>query len=205
VVSITTGGGSGSPGGSDTQVQFNDSTAFGGDAGFTYDKSTAVVSLDNLEAVTFAFVSFGGAFGVKVTTTDTNSILVVAGNDPAGGGIGGSVRLDSGTGDAGNSQGSTIIALGAVSGTGGSVDVVLGVGSTQNGAMFVTQGSLVLTDTSVDETALFGAGVIDKCIVLTQVGSAPTGNLTNSGILYVDSGALMYRGSSGTVTPIAPA
>lgn len=32
-------GGSGTPGGSDTQVQFNDSSSFGGDAGFTYNKT----------------------------------------------------------------------------------------------------------------------------------------------------------------------
>ncbi|WP_395019791.1 hypothetical protein [Dongia sp.] len=35
---LTSGGGSGTPGGSNTQVQFNDSGSFGGDAGFTYDK-----------------------------------------------------------------------------------------------------------------------------------------------------------------------
>ena len=34
------GGGGGSPGGSDTQVQFNDGGSFGGDAGFTYNKTT---------------------------------------------------------------------------------------------------------------------------------------------------------------------
>jgi len=33
-------GGDGTPGGSDTQVQFNDSGAFGGDAGLVYNKST---------------------------------------------------------------------------------------------------------------------------------------------------------------------
>jgi hypothetical protein len=38
-------GGSGSPGGSNTQVQFNDSGAFGGDAGFTYDKTNDLVTI----------------------------------------------------------------------------------------------------------------------------------------------------------------
>ena len=33
-------GGGGTPGGSDTQVQFNDSDSFGGDAGLTYNKTT---------------------------------------------------------------------------------------------------------------------------------------------------------------------
>lgn len=40
-----TGGGAGTPGGSDTQVQFNDATAFGGDAGLTYNKTTDVLSV----------------------------------------------------------------------------------------------------------------------------------------------------------------
>ena len=40
VVSISTGGGGGSPGGSDTQVQFNDAGSFGGDAGLIFNKTT---------------------------------------------------------------------------------------------------------------------------------------------------------------------
>lgn len=37
--------GGGTPGGSDTQVQFNDSSAFGGDAGLTYDKTTDTLTV----------------------------------------------------------------------------------------------------------------------------------------------------------------
>ena len=35
----------GSPGGADTQVQFNDSSSFGGDANFTFNKSTDALSI----------------------------------------------------------------------------------------------------------------------------------------------------------------
>jgi filamentous hemagglutinin len=38
-------GGGGSPGGSDTQVQFNDAGSFGGDAGLTYNKTTDRLTL----------------------------------------------------------------------------------------------------------------------------------------------------------------
>jgi hypothetical protein len=38
-------GGGGSPGGSTTQVQFNDSSAFGGDTGLTYDKTTDTLAV----------------------------------------------------------------------------------------------------------------------------------------------------------------
>jgi hypothetical protein len=40
--------GSGTPGGSNTHVQFNDSGAFGGVAGFTFDKTTETVNASNL-------------------------------------------------------------------------------------------------------------------------------------------------------------
>ena len=41
-------GGGGSPGGLNTQVQFNDGGSFGGDAGMTYDKATDTLSATNL-------------------------------------------------------------------------------------------------------------------------------------------------------------
>jgi hypothetical protein len=39
------GGGGGTPGGANTQIQFNDSSAFGGSANFTFNKATGNVSL----------------------------------------------------------------------------------------------------------------------------------------------------------------
>jgi hypothetical protein len=41
--------------------------------------------------------------------------------------------------------------------------------------------------------------------LLMQNGTAPSVSLTGGGILYVEAGALKYRGSSGTVTTIGPA
>jgi hypothetical protein len=46
-----------------------------------------------------------------------------------------------------------------------------------------------------------GAGVLG----IANAGTVPTSNPTGGGILYVEAGALKYRGSSGTVTIIAPA
>lgn len=45
VESCTAAGGGGTPGGSDTQVQFNDSSAFGGDSQLTFNKSTGLLTL----------------------------------------------------------------------------------------------------------------------------------------------------------------
>lgn len=52
-------------------------------------------------------------------------------------------------------------------------------------------------------TATFGGG--GGVIFIGNAGTVPTSNPTSGGILYVEAGALKYRGSSGTVTTIAPA
>ncbi len=41
--------------------------------------------------------------------------------------------------------------------------------------------------------------------LLMQNGTAPTASITGGGIMYVEAGALKYRGSSGTITTIGPA
>lgn len=69
-----------SPGGSNTQVQFNDSSAFGGDAGLTYNKTTDALSVlgnvgvkgaSGADALTVTGSSFlnGSLFTVKNATT----------------------------------------------------------------------------------------------------------------------------------------
>ncbi len=60
---------SGTPGGSNTQVQFNDGGAFGGDAGLTYAKSTDALTVN-------------GAL-----TVDTNTLVVDAANNRVGVGV----------------------------------------------------------------------------------------------------------------------
>lgn len=42
------GGGNGSPGGANTQVQFNDGGVFGGDVGFTYSKTNDILNVTNI-------------------------------------------------------------------------------------------------------------------------------------------------------------
>ena len=44
------GGGNGVPGGANTQVQFNDAGEFGGDSGFTYNKTTNTLFVENISA-----------------------------------------------------------------------------------------------------------------------------------------------------------
>jgi hypothetical protein len=52
-------------------------------------------------------------------------------------------------------------------------------------------------------TKSYGGGV--GVIYVANASTAPTTNPTGGGVLYVEAGALKYRGSSGTVTTIANA
>lgn len=71
------GGGNGTPGGANTQVQYNDAGTFGGDAGFVYNNNTNQLSVSgNISAVNF--VSSGGnVSGVNVVTANR---FIAAGN-----------------------------------------------------------------------------------------------------------------------------
>lgn len=62
---------------------------------------------------------------------------------------------------------------------------------------------LVLRDLRVNGMSSLGGGVGQ--IAIANATTVPTTNPTGGGLLYVEAGALKYRGSSGTVTTIAPA
>lgn len=64
---IGSGGGSTFPGGSDTQVQFNDSGSFNGDAGFTYNKTTDIATIGGLNLT--------GLTASQITATDGSKNL----------------------------------------------------------------------------------------------------------------------------------
>jgi hypothetical protein len=73
------GGGSGTPSGSDTQVQFNDAGAFGGDADFTYNKTTNALSLGG-----DLTLSDGGSFTTTLQTITPTANRTVSFPDATG-------------------------------------------------------------------------------------------------------------------------
>lgn len=99
--SVSGGGGSvvGTPGGSDTQVQFNDNGVFGGASVLTWNKNTSVLALNGTEKVTnagtanalsitqlgntSASISVGGALNIN-NTLNTGAGLVLYSNHGAG-------------------------------------------------------------------------------------------------------------------------
>ncbi len=78
-------------------------------------------------------------------------------------------------------------------------DIVQFKNNTATAVMTVGQNGNV----GIGASATFGAGA--GVIGLKTATTLPTVNPTNGGILYVDAGALKYRGTSGTITTIAAA
>jgi len=72
-VSISSGGG-GTPGGSTTQVQFNDAGAFGGDSAFVWNKTSNTLTLDDASAGGYyGAIITGGTSGLRLETNNRNS------------------------------------------------------------------------------------------------------------------------------------
>ena len=74
-------GGSGSPGGSDTQVQFNDGGSFAGNSGLTFNKTSGVFTVD--KGAVFNEGSHDSDFRVE-SNTNANMLVVNAGTDRVG-------------------------------------------------------------------------------------------------------------------------
>jgi hypothetical protein len=109
-LSWASGGGGGSPGGSNTQVQFNDSGSFGGDSGLTYNKTTDVLTVSGgavLQGLTAGrgagAISSNTAFGTRALQANTTGAQNVA--------IGGGANFQDGALEA-NTIGVNNIAIG---------------------------------------------------------------------------------------------
>lgn len=83
------GGGNGHPGGSNTQVQYNDNGTFGGTVGFTFNETTNTVTAEHFVATTFSGLLYGIANNAltvtansqpNITSVGTLGNLIVAGN-----------------------------------------------------------------------------------------------------------------------------
>lgn len=80
-ITIAAAGGSGSPGGSDTQVQFNDSGSFAGDAGLTYNKTTDALTVTGL--VNTPIIQAHTSGGLTLEAQGGGDVLIIG----SGGGV----------------------------------------------------------------------------------------------------------------------
>lgn len=133
--------------------------------------------------------------GATSGSTGTGGKLALQGGAAtAGNGVGGDVVIDGGTGFGTGAHGKAKFRAAnhdCVSALPATQELVFdGPGAQGVIGFFTTAGS-------------YGGG--QQVIFIANRGAAPSTNPTGGGILYAEAGAIKWRGSSGTVTTIAPA
>lgn len=94
--------------------------------------------------------------------------------------------------------------------------IYISPGTTNNGDFIAIATNHKIQDASANNlvwattsgVSFFGSpslGGGNKVIYIHNATTVPSTNPSNGGVLYVEGGALKYMGSSGTITPIAPA
>jgi hypothetical protein len=158
--------------------------------------------------------SVNGAEAMRLTSTG----LVIGTTVIASGGGGGLTLGDTTTGKSLHVYSSSYGNNGAANfyGTDNGMKLQMGALSSTRGYIFANTGcdielftngtSRALLDSS-GNLGLGGTSFADGAVVMfiANATTAPTTNPTGGGLLYVEGGALKYRGSSGTVTTIANA
>jgi hypothetical protein len=93
--------------------------------------------------------------------------------------------------------------------TGGLIAIVGGNGNTGTGtggdALIGGGGGVVASGNVAVHAVPVSWQSMSKGVFIANCATLPSGNPTGGGFLFVDAGALKYRGSSGTVTTLAPA
>ena len=71
--------------------------------------------------------------------------------------------------------------------------------------MFFTDATSTTENIALLATGAPNWQTMDRGLFIGNTETAPTGNPSSGGFMWVEAGALKYRGSSGTVTTIANA
>ena len=187
-------GGTGDPGGSNTQVQFNDSGAFGGDSTFTFNKTTDTLTVANIGAT--GNVTLGDANTDTLTINgtavacpnnlnfDNNTLIIDAANNRIGLGVSPYYMLHLGGGASGAINGT--IALGEVVG----VPSALIQGYRTDGSF---AGELIVSTTAQ-------AGSISERLRINSVGNVGINTAT-----FGTSAATVLGIKTGTAPTTGPA
>lgn len=167
------GGGGGTPGGADTQIQFNDSGAFGGDSAFTFDKLTQTITLGNNTGAPVIAIN-------KDATQDGRIIFFEGLNNR------GEIQVN-------NAQ---ILSVRADSELQLQVNGRVAFTSLSAG---LSSANVEINGT-VDS---YGAGTAGEGVLrLNDVETVPVGTLTSGGLIYVSNTSLIFHDDAGDTTDL---
>ena len=178
-----TGGGTGSPGGSNTQLQFNDGSVFGGSANLIFNKLTNVLSVGNaISVLGNANIGNIGTGGLITATGNLNAgniitagIVSATGNANIGNiGTGGLITAT------GNLNAGNIITAGIVSATGNGTFGNISTAGT------LTVGTFLLTNLTATGNANFTSIAGNGNVQLGSVANVKLTGGTNGYILSTD-------------------
>lgn len=203
------GGGNGTPGGSNTQIQYNDAGTFGGNAGFTFNEVSGLVNVPgNLTATgiitatsfvgnfigniaTANFANFAGNVTVSsqpnITSLGTLTSLSVTGNSNTGN------IYTSGVG--GNISGANVISANYFVGNGSLLTGVGGVSSISNGTSNVNiataNGNVTVTAGGTTSLTVSNANVTARQFISNvATGTAPFAVSSNTVVANLNADLL---------------
>jgi hypothetical protein len=177
----TPSGGGGTPGGSTTQIQFNDSSAFGGDADLTWNKTTNVLGVTG-----DVNLSDGGTFTTTLQTVTatanrtisfpnaTGTVALVAGSS-------GQVTYNNAGAQAGGNLGynATTGVFGYVSGTGTitqATNKATGVTLNSPSGQITLNGAALAADTTVSFTLTNSSITANDILILNHLSAGTAGS-----------------------------
>ena len=175
------GGGSTSPGGSDTYVQFNDSSAFGGDADLTWNKTTNVLGITG-----DVNLSDGGTYTTTLQTITPTAARTISFPDATGtvalvAGSSGQVVYNNAGVQAGGNLGynATTGVFGYLSGTGTvtqATNKATGVTLNSPTGQITLNGAALAADTTVSFTLTNSSITANDVLILNHISGGTAGS-----------------------------
>jgi hypothetical protein len=181
------GGGGGTPGGSDTQIQFNDGGAFGGDAGLTYNKTTDTLTVAGAIALSASGAGYIELAEGTAPTVVANRLTFAAPVDVPASGLVYILPSDTPTNGeqlTANISGTTVTLSWDAAGAGGSGDAVSVNGSAATDANFINTAA---SGTVPSITWSLNTGATPDEISISAIGAAST---TEAGIITTGTQSL---------------
>ena len=178
---VSAGGGGGTPGGSDTQIQFNDSSAFGGDADLTWNKTTNVMTVTG-----DVNLSDGGTYTTTLQTITPTAARTISFPDATGtvalvAGSSGQVVYNNAGVQAGGNLGynATTGVFGYLSGTGTvtqATNKATGVTLNSPTGQITLNGAALAADTTVSFTLTNSSITANDVLILNHLSAGTAGS-----------------------------
>ena len=212
----TGGGGVGSPGGSNTQVQYNDAGVFGGFAGFTFNETTSVLtSPGNINSTSGVFNGDAGGLSNVVGANVVGTVATATAATTAGTVTSAAQPNITSTGTLSSL---TVInditsTSGIFNGDGGGLSNIAAANVTGLSLSQIANGTSNVDIATVDSNVKIGVGGTADVVDIGSTATSITGDLTvASGVITGDGGGLsnltlstsiIANGTSNISIPVA--